>query len=212
MTALSVPGLNAIEAPGRYGDGGGLYLNVSRPESKSWVQRIVVDGRCRDIGLGSYPAVSLEQARSLSAANRAAVAEGRDPLAEKRRAAVPTFREAALRVYEANLPRWRNGKHTSSWWQTLERHAMPRLGNLLWTGLIRGTCCPFWNRSGEFVRRRQGASARESGPSCPGDFPTGSSNETSPTTSLTAHYPVCRSRRPISGPYRMRKCARRWLP
>ncbi len=41
-----------------------------------------------------------------------------------------TFRDAAMRVYEANLPRWRNSKHTASWSQTLERHAMPRLGNL----------------------------------------------------------------------------------
>ena len=157
MTALSVPGLNAIEAPGRYGDGGGLYLNVSRPESKSWVQRIVVDGRRRDIGLGSYPAVSLAQARSLPAANRAAVAEGRDPLAEKRRAAVPTFREAALRVYEANLPRWRNGKHTSSWWQTLERHAMPRLGNLpldrIDPGDVLSVLEPIWGIRQETARR-----------------------------------------------------------
>ena len=78
MTVLSAARVNAIDTAGRYGDGGGLYLNVSRSVSKSWVQRITIEGRRRDIGLGSYPAVSLAQARSLSAANRAAVAEGRD--------------------------------------------------------------------------------------------------------------------------------------
>ena len=157
MSALSFARINAIEKPGRYGDGGGLYLNVSSSGSKSWVQRIVVDRRRRDIGLGSYPAVSLAQARSLAAANRAAVAEGRDPLAERRREAMPTFRAAALRVYEANLPRWRNGKHTSSWWQTLERHAMPRLGHLpldrIEPGDVLSVLEPIWGTRQETARR-----------------------------------------------------------
>ena len=86
------------------------------------------------MGLGSFPAIGLAQARGLAAANRTAVAEGRDPLAEKqeakRKAAIPTFRQAAEQTYEANRPRWRNGKHTVSWWQTLERHAFPILGDI----------------------------------------------------------------------------------
>ena len=106
-----------------HGDGEGLYLSVSRSGSRSWVQRISIDGRRREIGLGSFPAIGLAQARGLAAANRTAVAEGRDPLAErreaKRKAAIPTFREAAKHTFEANRPRWRNGKHTLSWWQTL---------------------------------------------------------------------------------------------
>ena len=78
LTALSVEALNK---PGRHGDG--LYLHVAPSGSKSWVQRIVINDRRRDIGLGSYPTVSLAQARSLAADNRSAVAEGREPLAEK---------------------------------------------------------------------------------------------------------------------------------
>ena len=114
MGRLSAVQVKTISAAGRHGDGDGLYLNVSASGSKSWVQRIVVDGRRRDIGLGSFPAVGLAQARGIAAANRAAVAEGRDPLLEKRRQVTPTFREAALKVHEANLPRWKNGKHTVS--------------------------------------------------------------------------------------------------
>ena len=64
LNALSV---KAINKPGKHGDGDGLYLYVAPSGSKSWVQRIVVDGRRRDIGLGSFPAVSLAQARSLAA-------------------------------------------------------------------------------------------------------------------------------------------------
>lgn len=157
MANLSAARVHAIGTPGRYGDGGGLYLNVSNSGSKSWVQRITIDGRRRDIGLGGYPAVSLAQARALSTANQAAVAEGRDPLAEKRREAMPTFRDAALRVYEANLPRWRNGKHTASWWQTLERHAMPRLGNLpldrIEAGDVLSVLEPIWGTRQETARR-----------------------------------------------------------
>ena len=123
--------IHAISESGRYGHGGGLYLNVANSGSKLWVQRVTIIGRLRDLGLGDYPVVSLALARALSAANRAAVAEGRDPLAEKPREAMPTSRDAAIRVYEAKLPKWRNGKHTAFRWQTPERHAMPHLGGLL---------------------------------------------------------------------------------
>ena len=94
-TSPSVLKAKSITKPGRHGDDLGLYLNVSPSGTKSWVQRIAVDGRRRDIGLGGFPAVSLALARPLSANNRAAVAEGRDPLAERQRAPMPTFRDAA---------------------------------------------------------------------------------------------------------------------
>jgi len=131
---LTAAKAKSLTKPGMHGDGEGLYLSVSRSGSRSWVQRISIDGRRREMGLGSFPAIGLAQARGLAAANRTAVAEGRDPLAEKqeakRKAAIPTFREAAEQTYEANRPRWRNGKHTVSWWQTLERHAFPILGDI----------------------------------------------------------------------------------
>ena len=53
--------------------------------SKSWVLRITVDGRRRDIGLGGRPNVGLADARRKATDYRAAVADGRNPLAEKRR-------------------------------------------------------------------------------------------------------------------------------
>ena len=114
MPKLTAAKARALVTPGMHGDGEGLYLSVSRGGSRSWVQRISVDGRRREIGLGPFPAIGLAQARIFAAANRTAVAEGRDPLAEKheakRKAAIPTFREAAERTFEANKPRWRNGQ------------------------------------------------------------------------------------------------------
>ena len=86
LTALAAKNLSR---PGRHGDGGGLYLNVAPSGSKSWVQRIVIQGRRRDVGLGPYPAVSLAIARSVAQTNRSAVAEGRDPVAESGRRGKP---------------------------------------------------------------------------------------------------------------------------
>ena len=81
-------------------------------------------------GLGRYPDVSLAQVREAAAKHRSVIAVGGDPLAEKRKAAIPTFRETAERMFAANKPRWRNGKHTVSWWQSLERHAFPIIGDM----------------------------------------------------------------------------------
>ena len=93
--ALSATRAKALTDPGRYSDGGGLHLYISKAGRKSWVQRVTIDRRRRDIGLGAFPSVSLAQAREKAAGNRAAVAEGRDPLAKKHSPAMPTFREAA---------------------------------------------------------------------------------------------------------------------
>ncbi len=122
----------ALREPGRYGDGGGLYLVVTKGGSKKWVQRIVVHGRRRDLGLGGFPTISLVKARERAAEHQAAVADGKDPLADKRKPAprVPTFREAAAAVVEVNAPRWRAKKHATNWIQSLERHAMPRLSDV----------------------------------------------------------------------------------
>ena len=154
---LSATRVKALKEPGRYSDGGGLHLYISRAGRKSWVLRITIDGRRRDIGLGGFPSVSLARAREKAAYNRAAVAEGRDPLAERHAPAMPTFREAASAVHEANKPRWRNARHIASWMQTLERHAMPTLSNTPLDRVDRGdvlrVLTPIWTTRPETARR-----------------------------------------------------------
>lgn len=59
MAKLTALKCKSISEPGRYGDGDGLYLVVAPSGSKSWIQRIVVHLRRRDIGLGGYPTVGL---------------------------------------------------------------------------------------------------------------------------------------------------------
>ena len=130
MARLTATGIRALKTPGMHGDGGGLYFRISQAGGRSWIQRITVAGRRRDLGLGRFPDVGLAQAREAAAHNRTLIAAGTDPLAEKRKAAIPTFREAAEQTFKANKPRWRNGKHTATWWQSLERHAFPILGDM----------------------------------------------------------------------------------
>ena len=155
--ALTVTKAKSLSARGMYGDGRALYLRVAKGGSKSWVLRIVIDGRRRDIGLGGYPAVSLAKARQFADAHRLAVAEGRDPLAEKRRAATPTFAEAAVKVHEVNLPRWKNGKHTDQWINTLRSYAFPTIGKLSLDRITRrdvlGILTPIWTAKPETARR-----------------------------------------------------------
>ena len=154
---LSATRVKTLREPGRYSDGNGLHLFISKKGGKSWVHRITIDGRRRDIGLGGYPAVSLAQARQRSSDNRAAIGNGMDPVAEKRKPATPTFSEAAYAVHEANKPRWRNGSHTLAWIQTLERHAFPKIGckpidEISRTDVL-AVLTPIWSTRPETARR-----------------------------------------------------------
>lgn len=97
--------------PGRHADGRGLYLVVEPTGAKRWMQRIVIGGKRRDLGLGSYPAVGLADARAKALANKSHIEAGGDPLEAKRQAeaeakavaAVPTFREAVDAYLQVKL-------------------------------------------------------------------------------------------------------------
>ena len=146
-----------IVKPGTHGDGQGLYLSVSKTGSKSWILRASVGGKRKEMGLGAFPAVSLLKAREKAMAARVVIAGGGDPLAEKRKAAIPTFREAAIKVHAINLPRWRSGKHVDSWLLILERHAHPILGDMPVNEIGREhvlkALVPIWTTTPETARR-----------------------------------------------------------
>ena len=144
-----------------HGDGNGLYLRVTGSGSRSWMQQIVIHGRRRDLGLGGYPTIGLAQARALALANKALVTAGRDPLAERNRANVPTFREAAKKVYEANLPRWRSGKHTVHWCDRWSATHSPSSAMRESTASVAATCWPCWSRYGPHGRKQPVASGNE---------------------------------------------------
>ena len=166
MGKLTVLSAKALHAPVRHGDGDGLYLNIAPSGTKSWVQRIVVDGRRRDIGLGSYHTVSLARAREIAHANRTAVAEGRDPVLQKlesREAArssspsIPTFEDVASQVIELRRPTWSNPKHAAQWQSTLATYAFPILGKRsvddITSGDVLAVLTPIWSEKHETASR-----------------------------------------------------------
>ena len=162
---LSAAFVSKATAPGHYWDGHGLILRVTRAGSKQWVQRLRIRGKRRDLGLGGYPLVTLAMAREAALANRRKVHAGDDPLAEKRRArGVPTFAEAARKVFELRRDGWRNAKHAGQWITTLEQFVFPRIGargvDEISTEDVLAVLGPIWHAkptTAKRVRQRIGA-------------------------------------------------------
>ncbi len=144
--------------PGRYADGNGLYLFVQPSGTRSWIQRLVVRGRRRELGLGSLALVSLAEAREKALANRRLAREGGDPLAEKRRAeGIPSFAEAASRVLEQKRGGWRGRRHHREWMASLRRFAFPRIGKMpvsdVTSADVLEILTPIWHRKASSARR-----------------------------------------------------------
>lgn len=115
----------AAKDTGRLSDGGGLYLIVKLTGAKSWVFMWKERGRRREMGLGAFPTVKLARARALAAEQRALLAEGGDPIRERKRETEPTFGECADQFLDAMEQQWRNEKHRAQWRMTLTRYAAP---------------------------------------------------------------------------------------
>ena len=112
MGKLTVKRVDALRKPGRYGDGGTLFLVVEPPPSRSkhWVQRLTIHGKRRDLGLGGYPFVGLAEAREQAFENRRLARRGGDPVSTLRPSRIPTFRTACAKVDEASTWKGRGGE------------------------------------------------------------------------------------------------------
>ena len=139
-----------LSSPGRYADGNCLYLTVSESGSKSWLLRIVVRGRRRDMGLGSIDLVSLEEARDLARQYRRIARSGGDPQLDRQalRGQLISFREAAVQVHELDVPSWGNDKHASQWLSSLEIHVFPIIGSMpvsqITSAVVLKVLAPIW--------------------------------------------------------------------
>ena len=116
---LSPKKVQGLKKPGRYGDGGGLYLEVGPNGSKSWILRTVVMGTRRDLGLGSTSLVSLPEARKEASRLRKIARAGGDPLSERKRSKVPSFEQAARQVHAISATTFKNEKHRKQWLTSL---------------------------------------------------------------------------------------------
>lgn len=149
---LSAAFVNSVKDAGKYFDGSGLglCLRVDDNGYKRWVQRIRINGRQRDLGLGAPPVVTLADAREKALANKRTVVSGGDPFADrmKHRNRL-TFTEAVERVYETKKAEFRNEKHAKQWLATLSIYAVPKLGRLPVDEIgvldVRRVLAPIWN-------------------------------------------------------------------
>ena len=129
---LSAAFVRSVAHNGRYGDGhGGFGLSLLvKPMangrlSKTWSQRLRINGRPVNVGLGSYPVTTLAHARTEALANRRAVEEGRDP----RGGGVPTFEAATETVIALHAASWKLGSKTEAQWRsTFAAHVFPAIG------------------------------------------------------------------------------------
>jgi integrase len=155
MTATMV---KALKDAGRYGDGDGLFLLVSSTGARSWVCRVQKNGKRRDFGLGSEKKVSLSLARERARTVRCQIESGIDPIAERRKAAgIPTFREAAAKVFAENHKSWKNAKHKAQWLTSLEAYAFPIIGEISVSAVdaaaVRDVLVAIWLTKPETARR-----------------------------------------------------------
>ena len=136
---------------GRHADGQGLYLLVSGTGAKSWMLRVQVHGRRRDIGLGSMAQLTLEEARDKARQLRKIAKFGGDPIAarDKANVVVPTFETAAQDCHREGPPsRWTE-RYADAFLASLKRHAFPKLGRLLVNSIdennVVAVLAPLWH-------------------------------------------------------------------
>ncbi|MDN3574288.1 tyrosine-type recombinase/integrase [Methylobacterium longum] len=155
--------------PGLYADGGGLYLQVTNAEARSWIFRFMLNGRARSMGLGSLHTLMLAEARDKATECRKLCLDGIDPIEarEKARAAARldaantiTFDACAEAYIEAHRKGWRNAKHADQWRNTLATYASPVFGTLpvqaVDTGLVMRVIEPIWGEKTETATRVRG--------------------------------------------------------
>lgn len=166
LTALQV---KKLTEPGYYADGAGLYLQVAKGGSKSWLFKFKLAGKAREMGLGSVNTFSLSEARERAREQRQRLADGIDPIAAKREttlqrrmadASIITFDKAAARYIEAHAPGWRNDKHRQQWENTLATYATPIIGDLpvsrVDTAQVLRVLQPIWTSKAETASRLRG--------------------------------------------------------
>ena len=161
---LTAAQVRNLKTAGMYADGNGLTLRIKPNGAKSWVQRLTIDGRRANAGLGSYPVVSLADARATAIENLRVIAQGGNPIqakqqakAERRsKAAIPCFADVAAQVIELRRPTL-TPKHIKEWETTLQRFAFPYIGrkriDTITSADVMECLAPIWNEKATTARR-----------------------------------------------------------
>jgi len=158
--------IKALKAPGRHADQNGLYLQVNRTGTKSWIYRYQIKGKRREMGLGSLKQLSLKQARDAAFEAGKLKDQGVDPKmardvqVEETQTNCRTFKHCALTYIDEHKASWKNAKHASQWENTLSQYAYPVIGDLpvdqITTPLVLNILKPIWKTKTETATRVRG--------------------------------------------------------
>lgn len=169
LNKLSPRAVETKKTPGRFGDGGGLYLQIARDGSRSWIFRFMLNGRAREMGLGATHTFSLAEAREKAHACRKSVKDGIDPIetrkadrasAKLEAARAMTFDACAETYISTHEAGWKNAKHVDQWKNTLATYASPTIGSLpvqsIDTALVLKVIEKLWHQKPETANRVRG--------------------------------------------------------
>ncbi|GAB1362934.1 site-specific integrase [Rhodobacter sp.] len=144
LSALDVKRLRHLGTRGNitFAVGGvsGLLMQVTPNNGRTWLLRVTVGGRRREIGLGGFPDVTLAQARDRAREAKDMIRRGIDPVEERKAARAGlaaakrrglTFADAVDKSLAAKLDAFKNAKHRDQWRSTLQTYAIAELGTLL---------------------------------------------------------------------------------
>ena len=165
-------GINRLKAghlkkkgPAKLCDGGGLWLFVNSDNARSWVFRYRLNGKDKEIGLGSLHDTNMTEARKLAKEYRAMKKKGIDPAHHKKAkqqtdANVWTFDRCAEAYIESHSRAWKNEKHIQQWKNTIEQYCSPVFGDMpvdqIDTGLVMQVIEPLWQTRTETASRVRG--------------------------------------------------------
>ncbi|MDB5908951.1 MAG: integrase [Massilia sp.] len=166
---LSAILVGQLKSPGYYGDGNGLWLQISGSGSKSWVFRFTISGTRREMGLGAVHTVSLSIAREKARQCRLLLTEGKDPIVSRdasrtasalSAARIKTFDQCAAAYIKAHRGGWKSAKHAAQWETSLANYASPVFGALpvsdVDTDLVVKVLRPIWDTKTETAVRLRG--------------------------------------------------------
>ena len=166
---LNARKVETLTKPGRYSDGGNLYLRISPNGGKRWSFFYRAGDRMRDLGLGSAAKgqVSLSEARQKADEARTLLRAGADPISvmgkqarEKRDLTIPTFGAFADDYIKSHRPKFKNEKHAAQWEMTLgDAYCRPIRStpvNTIDTEAVLKVLQPIWTKVPETASRLRG--------------------------------------------------------
>ena len=162
LNKLTVTKVSAAK-PGKYGDGGGLWLHKREDGGGQWVLRVTVHGRRREMGLGSVQDVTLKDARTLAAKWRGLAAAEIDPIKQRekeRREALRNLhllKDIAADAFESRKAELKGDGEAGRWFSPIRLHILPKLGEVPVAEIdqtdIRDTLAPIWHAKAETAKK-----------------------------------------------------------